>query len=74
MNNPHFNDSDDERNELLEYEVKVTSKTALAILVWDGSSEVWFPLSKIEGGDELDRGEEGTIRVPRWLAENRGWA
>lgn len=65
---------DDERNEPVEFDVTVMARTANGILVWDGSSEVWFPLSRVEGAEGLERGDEGTISVPLWLAEDRGWA
>jgi len=61
------------------YEVVVKADTALAILCALDDDDhpanwVWIPKSELmDDGDSLrQKGDEGTIAIPRWLAEQKG--
>lgn len=52
-------------------EVRVA--TASAILVSDGTVEVWIPKSQIGSLSEVkDKGDKGRLLIPEWLAQDRG--
>lgn len=57
---------------LVEVDVQVMHRRAESVLVDDGDTEVWLPLSKIEIDDDATDGDHTTISVPEWLAEERG--
>jgi len=52
-------------------DIKVT--TDKAILVSDGSLEVWIPLSQVtDYTDEIEAGASITIFISEWLAQEKG--
>ena len=55
---------------------EVVVATADALLCNIDGEEVWIPKSTLEAGSDLDEdsepGDEGTITIPGWLAEDRG--
>ena len=62
---------DPEREEVVEVEdLEEKHATDRAILVTDGEEEYWLPWSQIE----VEPGDKGLINVkmPRWLAEEKG--
>ena len=61
-------------------EIRVLNKTDKALLVsaLAGRPErVWIPVSQISDESEIDGGsdkeDEGTLVIPRWLAEEKGF-
>lgn len=51
-------------------DVEIKASTAKAILCIIGSEEVWIPRSQLhEDCSELDKGDEGDLIIPDWLAE-----
>lgn len=43
-----------------------------AILVEIDDQKIWVPRSQLDVGNDWEEGDEGTIEVPQWLAENEG--
>ena len=68
----------DDRDEIVYLEVRVKASTPRALLVVveeDESLEEWIPRSQIhDDSDVEDKGDEGTLAIPRWLAEERDLA
>jgi hypothetical protein len=54
-------------DEEVEIEGEVRARTDLAVLFFDGSREVWLPLSKVELAED-----EASVLVPEWLALREG--
>lgn len=58
------------------YRVKVVACTDLALLVDADGEEVWIPKSQIDEdsdiGDGSEKGDEGELTIPQWLAEAKG--
>jgi hypothetical protein len=57
--------------ETIEIAVETRNFTDRALLVFDGSAEVWIPRSLIEDY-EGDGDTPVSITIPAWLAEERG--
>lgn len=53
-------------HDTIDIEVQVKAGTEKAILVSDGETEVWLPLSKIEV--EYKPGGKAIVTLPEWLA------
>jgi len=55
---------------------QVVAATAAALLCDIDGEEIWIPKSELGGGSEITEdstpGDEGTIVIPGWLAEERG--
>jgi len=64
------------RNDPFPVDVRVLAATGVALLVTDGRTEAWIPKSQIRSGSSIgassERGEEGTLVIPEWLAAARG--
>jgi hypothetical protein len=60
-----------ERHKLVEVDSCVCSMaTAKAILVVCGGEEAWIPASQVHEDSEVYKpGTEGTLVIPRWVAE-----
>ncbi len=58
----------------VEVEVEiVVAATSKAILCRIHGENYWIPLSQIDTESEvMDRGDSGTLIIPRWLAEEKG--
>ncbi len=61
-------------------QVKIIRLSGAAMLVEslsDGPREVWIPFSQIKDGSDVNRdsdeGDEGTLVIPQWLAEEKGF-
>jgi len=53
-------------------EVKATTERAVLLDVGDGD-RVWLPRSQIEEGiDDVEVGEDLTVTIPEWLANQEG--
>jgi hypothetical protein len=55
--------------------VQVREHTALALLVSNGLTEAWVPISQIEGGVDMPTvfgTEPIAIVIPTWLATDKG--
>lgn len=63
-----------DRNEPVEIAVTdVIAETVMAILCVIEGEHVWIPQSQIDGSSEVWKyGDEGTLVIPRWLAEEKG--
>ena len=49
------------------------SKSQLAILITDGKTNAWLPISQIEYDEnEIGTGNATEIILSEWLAENKG--
>ncbi len=46
-------------------------ETSLALLVFDGTREVWVPKSQISDYGEDRQGNTTSIFIPEWLAEEK---
>jgi hypothetical protein len=57
-------------HELVEAFGKIIAETDLAILIDDGYDEVWLPKSQINYVGDV--GDEVSIELPEWLAEDKG--
>lgn len=67
----------------IEVDVKVMHKSAKALLVaiqdcdYKGKPDEWIPLSQIAEDSEINResdvGDEGTLIMSKWIAEQKGW-
>lgn len=61
--------------EPVSFAVKCLQETDRAVLVeFDDGDKEWIPKSQIEGGEVWAPGDEGTMTVTGWLAQERGWA
>lgn len=63
------------RNDSVTVSVEFLYHKGLAILVADGDSEIWIPISQIEEREEWDTMERHAaieITIPEWLAEEKG--
>ena len=81
-----FYEPESDRNEPVYVDVHVVAVGARAILVrpddnpsghlFPSDSEVWIPKSEILADSDIDgdsnRGEDGTLAIPKWLADDRG--
>jgi hypothetical protein len=57
----------------VEIAVDIKVKTPKAVLVSDGKTEVWIPLSQItDYTDEIEVGKSITIFISEWLATEKG--
>lgn len=56
-------------------DVRATKETDAALFIEsDETGKVWIPKSQISSNSEvLHEGDEGTLCVTGWLAEERGW-
>ncbi len=62
--------SDHEIVYISEVRVKREEDRAILIIV-EEDVEVWIPKSQIHADSEVEgEGDEGTLAIPRWLAEN----
>lgn len=62
----------DDKVELDVVEVKKDSGKAL-LCVFDTGDEEWIPKSQIDDDSEVwEEGQEGTLVIPLWLAEEKG--
>lgn len=63
-----------DRNEPVEIAVtEVIAETDKAILCVVDDEDVWIPISQIDDASEVwEYGDEGTLVIPRWLAEEKG--
>ena len=61
------------KSNIVDIDVKVTARTAKAVLVHTGIKEkaIWLPLSQIEI-EETGIGEIFTVTLPEWLALEKG--
>lgn len=57
---------------VVDVDVKIIRETERAFLVDDSKVETWIPKSQIEDVDTFEVGEETTITIPEWLAEENG--
>jgi hypothetical protein len=48
---------------------KLTEKAAL---IEYGDEQHWIPLSQIADADELQEGDERTVSITQWLADQKG--
>jgi hypothetical protein len=56
------------RDEFVELTGEIRHETDLAVLFFDGETEVWLPRSQIE----IDGRGLVTVTVPEWLAKDKG--
>jgi hypothetical protein len=56
----------------VEIEVEVRAETPKALLVYNGSTEVWVPKSQIRDQCENDLGTITSIFISEWLATEKG--
>lgn len=54
------------RSDLIGIAAEMRRETDAALLLFDGTKEVWVPKSQVE-----DNGD-GTFAMPEWLAEKKG--
>ena len=69
----------DNKSTDIEVTVEIKHETNAAILVTDGSQEMWIPKSQIGLNDEptgkrpiYEKGTTITISIPEWLAHAKG--
>ena len=60
--------------EMVEVDGTVKAQTDLAILLTDGDSDDWIPLSLIEDSVDYEIGENTTVSIPEWFAIEKGLA
>ena len=54
--------------------IKATEKALLITSPDLGDDEEWVPLSQVSDDSEvMDEGDEGTLIVTNWIAEQKGW-
>jgi cold shock CspA family protein len=55
-------------------QVKVNREGLKAVLVNDGTKDVWIPKSQIEDPDmdDVETGDHIDIMIPEWLATDKG--
>lgn len=56
----------------VEIEVEVRAETPKALLVYNGSTEVWVPKSQIRDQCENELGTITSIFISEWLATEKG--
>ena len=62
-----------DRHKPVELEVDdVLAVTDSAVLCEIDGDEYWLPWSQISDAEIADKGDSGTIVIPRWLAEKHG--
>lgn len=55
-------------------DVEVLRQTRRAILVTDGDTETWVPLSVVLPESEVfEEGDTGDLLVADWFGEKQGW-
>jgi hypothetical protein len=59
-------------SKFIEIDVEVIKETAKAFLVTDGDKEEWMPKSQIKTTGLLSPGGTYTIKIPEWLAKEKG--
>ena len=59
--------------ELIELSLDLVKMSNEALLVSDGDNEAWLPKSLIEYDEEPDRGDSIDIKLPEWLAIEKGF-
>jgi hypothetical protein len=60
--------------EMVDIEGDIIQATNMAIFVAYGEEEEWLPISQIEFDETaIMTGEVTTIKLPRWLAEEKGF-
>ena len=60
-------------DEMESFMFEFVTETDGAILVEDEDGKYWLPKSVIEyDGAEYEKGDEITIDIPEWLAEEKG--
>lgn len=68
--------SDPEDQDFVDCKVKVWAMTGKAMLLSSiddrEDQATWVAKSQCAGYHDLDRGDEGTIGIKRWLAEREG--
>jgi len=63
------------RERWVELEATCLATTEQAILVEVDNEEFWIPRSQLSEDSEVaDKGDEGTLIVTRWVAEQKGLA
>jgi len=56
-----------------EFACTVKAETARALLLDFGTIETWVPKSLLQDGTEVaERGDQGTVVLPRWFVEKEG--
>lgn len=53
-------------SDLVEIAAELRHETERALLIYDGSEQIWLPKSLVE--DNMD----GTFTMPEWLAKDKG--
>jgi hypothetical protein len=53
-------------SDLIDIAAELRRETEKALLLFDGTAEVWVPKSQVE-----DNGD-GTFAMPEWLAKDKG--
>lgn len=54
-------------------DVECVAETTDAICVIVDGKEYWIPKSQVDGGSEItEKGDEGTLIVTQWIAEEKG--
>ena len=63
-----------ENKEFVEIACQVRFKTDRAVLIHDGTREVWIPHSMIEDPEPeaMNVGEHITLLIPEWIAKEKG--
>ncbi len=59
------------RSDIIDISVEFTAQTSKAILVTDGTTEAWLPLSQVEF-ERDPGGKTYTVSLPEWLAKDMG--
>jgi len=55
------------RSNLVDIAAELRRETDKALLLFDGTQEVWVPKSQVENNDD------GTFAMPEWLAFEKGF-
>jgi len=53
--------------------VTVKATTDRAVLLEYEDDEQWIPLSLVQDGERLQRGDETEVEIATWKAEELGW-
>lgn len=56
----------------VKVDVQIMHTTERSVLVSDGDTEVYLPVSQIAGELDLRPGSHTVVEIPVWLAEERG--
>lgn len=59
------------RSTIIDITGELRHETAAAVMIFDGSKEVWLPKSLVEIAPN-DDGKTVTVSLPEWLAEKEG--